>query len=470
MLLTKTVMLKWTGKIKSDYINKGYFFTKMGEEFEVKVEDLPTGSGVLVDVKCDSCDKEIKNQIFQNYKKCLHENGEYYCRKCSTKLFGIDAFKKTKLNKSISFYDWCYKNLSIEEADDIISRWDYKINKCSPKDVTYKSEGFDRKGYWFKCDKYINHKSELKNICNFVKGQKNSINCNQCSSFAQHLIDLYGNNALELYWDFENNNKLGINPWKIKKCANSQKIYIKCQNSEKQYHSNYLISCNKFSSAKHRCPYCSNQKIHPKDSLGQYIIDNFGQNFLDKIWSDKNKKSAFEYAPFSAIKVWWRCIDEKHEDFKRRISESNNYDFRCPSCTQERLESILQEKVRIYLEQTNYMILHENKCTIVPRNPKTKYKLPFDNEIKELKLVIEVMGKQHYELSGWNEHTAKKNKTTKQQEFHYIKLKDRYKRIKAIQEGYYYLEIPYWTDDKNETWKQLIDNKINEILILKEVI
>jgi len=29
--------------------------------------------------------------------------------------------------------------------------------------------------------------------------------------------------------------------------------------------------------------------------------------------------------------------------------------------------------------------------------------------------------------------------------------------------NYHYLEIPYYTDDKKETWKKLIDDKINEI-------
>ena len=58
--------------------------------------------------------------------------------------------------------------------------------------------------------------------------------------------------------------------------------------------------------------------------------------------------------------------------------------------------------------------------------------------------------------------------TTPEYELYYQKLKDRYKKIKAIQQGYFYLEIPYWTDDKDETWKQLINNKLKEILYKKE--
>jgi len=44
------------------------------------------------------------------------------------------------------------------------------------------------------------------------------------------------------------------------------------------------------------------------------------------------------------------------------------------------------------------------------------------------------------------------------------KVRDRYKRIFAKSQGYFYLEIPYWTDDKEETWNKLIDDNIKQIL------
>ena len=44
------------------------------------------------------------------------------------------------------------------------------------------------------------------------------------------------------------------------------------------------------------------------------------------------------------------------------------------------------------------------------------------------------------------------------------KLYDRYKKAYAEHHGYYYLEIPYTAYDKKETYKQMIDNKIEEIL------
>ena len=44
------------------------------------------------------------------------------------------------------------------------------------------------------------------------------------------------------------------------------------------------------------------------------------------------------------------------------------------------------------------------------------------------------------------------------------RIYDRYKRIKCIQAGCEYLELPYTALNKKETYKNLIDNKIKEIL------
>ena len=59
------------------------------------------------------------------------------------------------------------------------------------------------------------------------------------------------------------------------------------------------------------------------------------------------------------------------------------------------------------------------------------------------------------------------NKITKEEaekELHYQQVKDRYKRIKCIQAGYEYLEIPYWTFNDSNKYKKLIDDKIKEIV------
>ena len=47
-LISKTVKIKWNQKTKKYYENLGYVYTKMYDEFEVKIEDLQKGSSIKV--------------------------------------------------------------------------------------------------------------------------------------------------------------------------------------------------------------------------------------------------------------------------------------------------------------------------------------------------------------------------------------------------------------------------------------
>ena len=380
-LITKTVKVKWGARNKNHFENLGYIYTKMGDEFEVKVEHLPKGSHVEVKCICNNCGCEL-TWVYYDYIKRVKENGNTYCRKCLNILYGEKKKIKTRLKNSKSFEQWCIEN----NKKHIIDRWDYELNDCKPNEISYGTT----KKYWFKCDKHSKHKSELKNLNSFTQGKNGSIECKQCNSFAQWMLD--NNLKIEDYWDY---NKNIISPWDISYGCKT-KVWIKCQ--EKYYHGSYEITCKNFIIGN-RCPCCSGRKIHPKDSLGQYIIECNSEEFLWKIWSDKNNKSPFEYALQSNKEVWWKCLDNKHEDYKRSCANSYARDFRCPQCSNERTESLGEERVRLYLKELGYITLHEHNCTIRPINPKTKRTLPYDNEIildNGEHLIIEVHGYQHY--------------------------------------------------------------------------
>lgn len=75
MLLSETAITKWAGYTKKYYISKGYQFTKLGDEFEVKVKDLQEGSGVSVQVFCDYCLEEGKETILnKEYWAYIRDN------------------------------------------------------------------------------------------------------------------------------------------------------------------------------------------------------------------------------------------------------------------------------------------------------------------------------------------------------------------------------------------------------------
>ena len=223
MLLTKIVIIKWEYKTKKWYEYKGYVFTKYDYEFEVKVEDLSDGSHVLVDVECDGCGEILKNKKWQNYKRYVKDDEKYYCQKCAN-----NGYKKW-----ISFFEWCYLNLSKEDADKLLERWDYELNInednkiITPKDVTCSSMGFNKKGYWFKClDHPDEHGSEQKNIKSFISGHIGSINCNQCNSISTthpHLVEYLENKEDANIYSKGSHKKL---PMKCPNCGYEKKMSI----------------------------------------------------------------------------------------------------------------------------------------------------------------------------------------------------------------------------------------------------
>lgn len=426
--------------------------------------------------------------------------------------------------RSQSFYDWCVEN----DRKDFLDRWDYEKNNKMPEDISYCS----RESFYFLCPER-KHKSSKYALVNVTTDRtKNKLRCRYCLSFAQRLIDVRGENALELYWDYDRNTE---DPWKIEGSSKVNGVWLKCVDTD--YHGSYYV-IRDHAIYGGGCPYCSHVKIHPKDSFGQYLINTYGESNFKKIWnfekndvdpftiapstrskkvwlnctetdyhppsllypndvnnhgvycsycskhpnlickedslgylhpksvelwSDKNDKSPYEYFPKSNQKVWWKCENEKHEDYQRNICDATALDFRCPCCSQERSFSFLQEKVSNYIKNTyGYTILHEGYCNVIPINPKTNCKLFFDNEIVEIKLIIEVHGQQHYELTGFTKLTAKHYGTTPEVELEYLQWKDNYKKQFALDNGYSYLEIPYLAE-KDDYYKKLIDDKIKEI-------
>ena len=265
-------------------------------------------------------------------------------------------------------------------------------------------------------------------------------------------------------WCNDNSRLKILNLWdyNINKCnpedilyGTPEKYWFKCPRG---IHNSELKNINQFTNNEGEiiCRQCN--------SIGQFVIDNFGKDFLERCLSNDNIIDPFEISYGSKETIFWKCPDGIHKDFPRTISASSIYNFRCPDCVRERDESFLQEKVRLYLNEEKYDLRHEYNCNLIPINPKTKQRFLYDNEVVKLKFIIEVHGSQHYKICSFHKKHAKRNGTTPEYELRYQKLKDRYKRIFAKSRGYFYVEIPYWMDNKNEDWKKMIDSKIDEIL------
>ena len=270
--------------------------------------------------KCPRGLHESELKIINNFTS--RRDGTMDCRKCtSIAQFGIDNVDKNFLEK---YWDWKKNNeLGIDPWEISYGSKKYVYIYCQEKDY---HGSYDIKCYEF-----------AKGFrCGYCHGKK----VNPLDSFAQYLLDTFGNNALDMYWDYEKNKN--INPWNITKQANKY-VYIKCQ--EKDYHGSYSIQCPNFVSGQ-RCSYCcpKSGRVHPLDSLGILYPQ------VLNIWSDKNKKSPYEYTPYANQEVYWKCSKGKHDDYPRKISNSNICDFRCPECSKELKESIMATTLKQVLK------------------------------------------------------------------------------------------------------------------------
>ncbi|MGL4449772.1 MAG: DUF7487 domain-containing protein [Sarcina sp.] len=100
LVKNQKAIVKWNGNTKQHYIEKGYKFTKTGEEFEVNVEDLTSGNHTKVKVVCDYCGDEVE----KDYSSYLNKHDEKFgdaCSKCNyLKQKAISVYKHGVENPS----------------------------------------------------------------------------------------------------------------------------------------------------------------------------------------------------------------------------------------------------------------------------------------------------------------------------------------------------------------------------------
>lgn len=224
-----------------------------------------------------------------------------------------NQFKVTK-----TFYDWCIEN----NKQIYLDNWNYELNKKSPKEIGYASN----EKYWFNCPRGI-HKPFQKYISYLTRKENNTkkrLFCNECESIGQYIIDTYGEENFDKIWSDKNTK----DPFKIL-TSSDQKIWLKCRNDNT--HPDYEQACKSFYKGI-GCPYCNGKKVCLTNSLGYLYPDSL------KYWSDKNKKTPYDYTCHSNSKVWWKCPDGKHEDFLRKISAAIRYEFRCRICSNEKVD------------------------------------------------------------------------------------------------------------------------------------
>lgn len=98
MIMDEEVIIRWGINNKDYYVSKGYAFTKMKDEFHVKVRDLHSGSQIKINTKCSGCGNVEKKQ-YKNVYNSLHNTyrKSYYCINCIKERAEAEINAKQKL-------------------------------------------------------------------------------------------------------------------------------------------------------------------------------------------------------------------------------------------------------------------------------------------------------------------------------------------------------------------------------------
>ena len=114
MLLSEELTIKWVANNVKYYTEKGYKYTKTGNEFTVKIEDLNPNCKYKVKVKCDYCLKDYEKQYKMYHRdRDLSPIKKDACKNCG----------KLKRKETISIkYGWESPEPKVYEGLDIDSK------------------------------------------------------------------------------------------------------------------------------------------------------------------------------------------------------------------------------------------------------------------------------------------------------------------------------------------------------------
>ena len=305
-----------------------YFNEKHKEKVENRGDGyIYIGSYDGKEITIDGKNKK-KNKVYIRVK-CPYCESEY-------DVILYNFMRGNKCTNCCNAYENSFAYYIQQELQEPLNKyWDWSKNTVNPYRIP---KGFSNK-VWIKCDKSDYHDSYSIMVNDFKRGGR----CPYCvskkihpkDSFGQWLIDKFGDDGIDKYWSKKNK----LNPFKLAKNNNTKEIWILCQN--KEYHNDYggyKTTANIFYQGN-RCPYCHNRLTHPKDSFGQWLIDEFGEDAIEKYWSPKNTVNPFKLSRGSHRKIWILCQNKNyHNDNGGYLTTPAHFlnENRCPYCTTRR--------------------------------------------------------------------------------------------------------------------------------------
>ena len=248
------------------------------------------------------------------------------------------------------------------------------------------------------------------------------------------------NNNKQIYlehWDYDLNEKL---PSEMP-CSNKQKIYLKCPRG---IHESKCFTFQQLKKNEYKDGWCDKC-----NSLGQWLVDSFGEDAVKTYWSDKNNCSPFKIGRHTDTKLWLKCPNCKTEKFMNTSHFATTKIFPCNACS----DGISYPNKFMYnlLKQleVNFKAEYNKSDAVWCENYK------YDFYLYDYDVIIEMDGEFHYKITTLSDRSIEE-----------IQLIDAYKNKIALDNGVYVIRINCNYDLAQERHDYIKNNILNSPLNL----
>ena len=395
------IEMTWNGKNKQHYISCGYQFTKIGDSFYVKAEDLLPQSRKTIQLVCDCCGSVVTDNYFRYYNLAKH-HGKYFCKSCIKK---YDLYERQNKHYK-QLIEFCAEN-------------NYELITKPEEIITVDSEV-----------KYICpiHGIQSTTVSNMLQHR----HCRQCGNLskASKMNEYYKNNL-------ENRQKTFYD--KLLKICNTNGYTLLSSPQDIKNNTSYIqYSCPNH--GQHRmqvknmingriCPDCRKEKSSQKYRLS---VDEVNKRISECGGKWINKSEYVNNSTNNLRIICPRCHNNILTTSLQHFVQHGGQV--CSECFHK--ESNGERRIRQYLDEKHIMYYQEHwfaDCRDVKP-------LPFDFFLPEHDTVIEFDGIQHFKDTGYFHYSYTQNQKH-----------DQIKNIYCSNHDIHLIRIPYTDFNKIES-------------------
>lgn len=258
MITNQKVKNIWNPSVRKHYEEKGYLFTKYGDEFEVNFEDIPHSSDKFVQCTCDYCGVEYEIQVKKYYRSMNSIVPKLACKNCQgIKGSEVKIIKYGTASPNIHGQvkeKWLKRNIPLkqETLNKMIAT--FKENDCIMMPSIYVNNETKMP---YICKKHINKGIQWNNWIHLKSGR----GCYYCGEESRVEKQKYSIEEVRKAIEKNGKNKL------LSKYYNTYNAYdleISCEDCEKPF----ITSFGWFLKGKTKCNECT-------CSIGERLIIDY---------------------------------------------------------------------------------------------------------------------------------------------------------------------------------------------------